>query len=359
MKNKSCNVAETAKRMENSGPLSGHIDIPSIPADRPIKLSLTTVCSTIEKYSPWDHLKHPTDETKTPDNAAQLINIYYGVLKSLWPEDWAKGDKGVLLTNNGFGVFIMVFNDILNHLAYKQKTSLFQTSKRKEIKNILKEKYLTHLIEYLKTDERMQNDIRSKSGRGPQSDNAGVLDLKIQEFIPEYSPPRMKEPPFPPVVKEPPAISGIEEAARQAEPRLRDFILERLKRHYGSNKWWKQGLSGNLKQKADDKWAAEVKRKPHLKDDKEQNERKFGYFDLTQLKEIVFYKDNWEQVFEPVFIDKSNFERRINDIIVLRNPVSHKRKMDDQDVIDGIGGLLWLSKCINDQTLNPYAEKII
>ena len=352
-------IAETAKRMENSGPLSGYIDIQSIPADRHVKLSLTTVCSTIEKYSPWDHLKHSSDSTKTPDNAARLINIYYEILKALWPEDWAKGNKGVLLTNNGFGVFMMVFNDILNHLAYKQKTSLFQSSKTKELENLLKDKYLTHLIEYLKTDERMQNDIRSKTGRGPQSDTAGVLDLKIQEFITDYSPPRMKEPPSPPIVKEPPAISGIEEAARQAEPCLREFILDRLKRHYGSNKWWRQGLSGTFKQKADEKWAGEIKRKPNLKDDKEQNERKFGYFDLTQLKEIIFYGENWEQVFEAIFIDKSNFERRINDITVLRNPVTHKRKMDNQDVIDGIGGLLWLSKCINDQTLNPYAEKAI
>jgi DNA sulfur modification protein DndB len=352
-------IAETAKRLENFGALKGLIDIPSIPADRPVKLSLTTICSTVEKYSPWDLLKHQSDEDKTPDNAARLINLYFGILKSLWPEDWAKGNKGVLLTNNGFGVFMMVFNDILNHLAYKQKKYLLQASRAKELESLLKDKYLTPLVEYLKTDSRMQSDIRTKTGRGPQNDNAGVLDLKIQEFIPDYSPPRMKEPPPPPIVKEPPAISGIEEAARLAEPHLRDFILERLKRHYGSNKWWKQGVSGTLKKKADEKWTAEVKRKPNLKDEKEQNERKFGYFDLAQSKEIVFYRDNWEQVFEPIFIDKSNFERRINDITVLRNPISHKRKMDDQDVIDGIGGLLWLSKCINDQILNPYAEKVI
>ena len=174
--NKSCN--SKLRKLQKGWrirPLSGYIDIQSIPADRHVKLSLTTVCSTIEKYSPWDHLKHSSDSTKTPDNAARLINIYYEILKALWPEDWAKGNKGVLLTNNGFGVFMMVFNDILNHLAYKQKTSLFQSSKTKELENLLKDKYLTHLIEYLKTDERMQMILGVKLAEAHKVILQGVL----------------------------------------------------------------------------------------------------------------------------------------------------------------------------------------
>jgi len=110
-------IAEVAKKLNDSGPLKGYIDIPSIPANRPIKLSLTTICDTIQKYAPWDDIKHPTDESKTPDNVARIINCYYTTLKTLWTEDWAKGNKGVLLTNNSFGVFMMVFNDIINHIG--------------------------------------------------------------------------------------------------------------------------------------------------------------------------------------------------------------------------------------------------
>lgn len=159
-------IAETAKKMEASGPLKGCIDIPSIPADRDIKLSLTTVCDTIEKYLPWNYLKHPTDEDKTPENAARIINSYFEVLKSLWPEDWAKGNKGVLLTNNAFGVFMMVLQDIINHIAYKQKL-LLQGHKSKEFEKLLKETYLTPLIEYLKTDENLQKEIKKQTGQGP------------------------------------------------------------------------------------------------------------------------------------------------------------------------------------------------
>lgn len=349
-------ITETAKKMEGSGPLKGCIDIPSIPAyRRPAKLTLTTVCSTLQKYSPWKHLKHPTDETKTPENAARIINSYFEVLKSLWPEDWAKRNKGVLLTNNGFGVFMMIFHDIVNHIVYKQKESLLKNSKTKEFKELLRETYLTPVIEFLKTDEKIQKDIRSKTGRGPQSENAAYLDLKIQEFITDFSPTRIGESPAIPSSKEPPAISTIEEKAQIAEARLRQFVLEKLKVNYGDDKWWKQGVPGGLKKNADDLWEAEIKRKPYLRSLKNQNERKFEFLGLGEMIDVVIYGRNWDEVFKPVFLDKPNFQRRIKDIIVLRNPAGHKRSKDGQDVVDGIGGLLWLSKCIVDRELNPYA----
>lgn len=347
-------IAETAKKMEDSGPQKGYIDIPSKPADRPVKISLTTVCDTIEKYMPWDHLKHPTDENKTPENVARIINSYFLVLKTLWPEDWAKGNKGILLTNNAFGVFMMVFQDIINHIAYKQKV-LLQPHKVKEFEKLLKETYLTPLIEYLKTDKNLQDSIKKQTGRGPQSDLAGILDLKIQEFVPDYSPPRTGGISPLPLHEQLPAIHSIEEKAKLAERYLRDFVLEKLKSYYGSDKWWKQGMSGGLKKKANDKWSQEVNRKPSLQHEKEPNEKKFEFFDLGDMMNIVVYGQNWDQVFQPTFLEKSNFQRRIKDIKVLRDPTSHIRKPDDQDVADGISGLLWLSNTLGIPDLDPYA----
>ncbi len=348
-------VTETAKKMGTSGPLREYIDIPSIPVDRPVKLTLTTVCSTIKGYSPWDHLKHPTDETKTPENAARLINSYFEVLKSLWPEDWRKGNKGVLLTNGGFGVFMMVFNDIINYIAYKQK-SILGERKTKDFEEKLTE-LLTPVIEYLKSEKKMQNDIRKQTGRALQSDNTGIFDLKIQEFVKDYFPPRVGRVPTIPKVEDPPAISRIEEKARLVEPRLRDFILERLKRHYGGdNKWWKQGVPGGPKKKADNMWAEEITRKPHLRRyEGKENERKFEFLALGDLKDVIAYGNNWNEIFGTVFMGKKEFERRMKDVSVIRNPSIHIRRMDDQDVVDGIGGLLWLSNCISDRDLNPYS----
>ena len=113
-------------------------------------------------------------------------------------------------------------------------------------------------------------------------------------------------------------------------------------------------MPGELKKKADGKWEAEIRRKPWMRNADRQNEEKFGYLGLGEMVRVTTYGNNWEQIFEEAFGDKAYFDRRINDIKVLRDPVSHDRQMDDQDVQDGKTGLYWLARCINDQTLNPY-----
>lgn len=348
-------VAETAKKMEQYGPLKGCIEIPSIPAERPVKLSLTTVCSTLEKYSPWEHLKHPTDDTKTPENAARIINSYFRVLMTLWSEDWERGNKGVLLSNNGFGVFMMVFHDIVNHMVYKHKQALMQATRTGEFEELLKSEYLSPVIGYLKTDDDMQRNIKSQTGRGPQSDNAGFLELKIQDFVLDFWSARMGGLPTIPKDEKPAAVPIIEQKAIHAEPVLRNFVLEQLKLNYGSDRWWRQGLPGGAKRKADDEWTGQVARLPYLQREENENERKFEFLGLGDMIEIVVYGPNWEGIFKKHFVNKPNFQRRIRDIMVMRNPASHTRQMENQDVIDGIGGLLWLSNCLGSTGLNPYA----
>lgn len=350
-------IAETAKNMEGDGPLKGCIEIPSISAERPVKLSLTTVCSTIEKFSPWDKLKHPADESKTPENAACILNSYFEILRELWPEDWAKGSRGVLLSNNGFGVFTMVFHDIVNHMMYKHKGALLQPGKTADLKEVLRNEYLAPVIQYLKSDEGAQKGIRRATGRGPQAANAGLLELSIRDAMPDFWSKRMGGEPSKPEDQEPAAVPDIERKASRAEPVLREYISERLKLHYGGDRWWRQGLPGGTKRKAEDEWKRYVRRLPHMRNVQNQNDRKFEFLGLGDMIEIVVYRPNWEQIFEHLFGDKFHFQRRVNDIMALRNPVSHTRRKEDQDTIDGVGGLLWLSTCIGSEELNPFPEK--
>jgi len=347
-------IAEIAKKLEKSSPLKNMIDIPSIPKRRSTKLSLTTICSTLEKFLPWTHIKHPTDEEKTPEYVSNIITCYYEVLKELWPEDWNKGNNGVLLTNNGFGVFIMIFHDIINHLAYKEKTNLFSPNKKLELKNTLK-KYLEPLIENLKKDENIQDAIRSQTGRGPQSDNAAYLELFIQEKIKDFSPPRIESIPKMPAKK--PELSQVKNLVTKAEFYLRSYILDKIKRYYNDDLWWKQGIPGHIKKEGNKKWEEEIKRKPYLKDEPNQLEKKFQFFGLGELKDIVFYGQNWQQIFYNDLGDRQNFERRIKDIMVLRNPISHGRELSELDIYDGATGLYWLSNTLGIPELNPYREQ--
>ena len=350
-------IAETAKNMEMDGPLKGYIQIPSISAERPIKLSLTTVCDTINKYSGWSELKHPTDKSKTPENAARILNSYFEILKDLWPADWAEGNKGVLLSNNGFGVFVMVFHDILRFMKFKQQEDILKPSKTNEFKEILYKTYLTPLIDYLKGDEELQKSIKKGSSRGLQSNNAALLELGIREHVIDFWCARMESLPPKPANQKPSDIRDIEAKASRAEPVLREFVLQQIKLKYGSEIWWRRGLTGGAKARATQGWNGIIKRLPHMKNVENQDERKFHLLGLGDMVEIIVYGNNWNEIFQNIFEDKKNIIRRMEDIMVLRNPVSHTRQKEDQDVIDGIGGLLWLSRCIGKMELYPFVQE--
>lgn len=347
-------ISETAKCLSSMVPLKGLIEIPSCGIDKKVRLSLTTVCTSILKYLPLSLMKHRTDEGKTPQNVARIISSFFKVIFELWPEEKVGGKESVILSNNGFAVFTLVLNDILKYLAYKEQDNLFLESKRQEFEGELKKNYIYPVIEFLKSDERMRKDIRTGSGNKPQSDNASILDLKIQEFYPDFSPARLDEGLEAKKPDKPKAIETATDKAKQVESIMRGLILEKLMQQYGGEKWWKLGITGGIKGEADKKWLQEVARKPHLKDEKDQNKVKWEFMGLGDLLEIMVYGQNWTEIFEPIFLDKDNLRRRIKDIMVLRNPVQHGRKIDDQDFLDGLAGLVWLSKSIGMPELNPY-----
>jgi DNA sulfur modification protein DndB len=348
-------VAETAKILHNDGPLAGHIDIQSIPSGIKPKYTLSTVCTTIEKYIPLKLINNKKEKSDISKKLARLIKTYFETLKELWPEDWNRGADSILLSNNGFGVFIMVFQGILKDINHKGNLNLLKSNKTSQFKNKIKEEYLKPAIEHLKTDKGLQNSIKKDSGRGGQAYNAGLLELKISEFIPGFWTQRMEKPP--PIQSEkivPPAVDLVEEKAKSAEKYFRDFLIEILKENHGE-KWWKLGVPGDLKKVLDEQWKKDRKRNPHLGRCKKPNRRKFEYLDLGKALSLVVNNQNWD-IFEPVFGSKESLTRRIKDVMVLRNPVAHTRKIDDQDVIDGIAGLLWLSRNMDCNDLNPYSD---
>jgi DNA sulfur modification protein DndB len=354
---KKYHIAEVSKIMQDHGPYSGHIDIASKPATKKPKLTLSSICTTIEKYAPWDVIRSSANEKNTSVKVAGLINSYFEKLKEMWPSEWSKENESIFLSNNGFGVFFMIFQGIIKDIVHKEKASLLKLKNTVDFKNEL-EKYLKPAVDYLKTDEVMRKSIIKTTGRGGQSDNAVIIEMKIQEFVPNYWTVRLgnlgEQPPAQKETVAPPQIELIEDKAKEVEKVLRDFTLEILKENYG-NDWWKRGIPGGLQSKLNSDWEKEIRRNPHLSKEKNQNEKKFGYLDLGSLSTLIESKQNWD-FFEPYFGGKEELQRRIKDIMVLRNPVAHKRSIDSQHVVDGIAGLLWLSRNIDCTEINPYAD---
>jgi len=348
-----CQVAQIAKTLNSKGALKGLIDMPSRPSPERDHLTMTTVCVTIHRYLPWSILKAPGGAESAARRVARVVDNYYAVMKELWPEDWALKEGSVLKSNNGFGVFVMVLSDIVRHLVvYEAREDLLGSAKATEFRRELK-RFLRPVVEYLKVEDVIASQIRSNTGRGPQNDNAQLLDVKIQDHVKDFSPPRLRDR----EVRRPQGKSVAEAALAQkvemAEEALREFVLDELRRFYGA-KWWRQGLPAGPKKKADREWAREVQRKPHLKHEKKGNERKFAYLALGDLIDVIVCSDNWEGIFADAFGGPEDVRRRVNDVSALRNPLKHGRPVDQQDSADGTAGLLWLSRCLARKELNPY-----
>lgn len=344
-------ISEIAKSMHQSGPLKGLIEIPSLPSSAKEKLKLNTVCTTIEKFSPWS-LLIPKDESKTIEYLSHIFNAFYEALRNLWIEDWEKAGKGTLLSNSGFGVFMMVFNDIIKHIAYKEKENLFRSSNldnfKKEIIN-----YLTLPIQELQMKPTLQKSIKSNSARGPQNDNAKIIDNLIKTVIEDFNPTRLEDFADDEVIIE----KTLENKVNKAEKIFRDYVLNQLILGFG-DRWWKIGLPGNIKSKLDIKWSKKIQKNPELITEKEKNKRKFEELEIGQLYEIIVYLENWKEIFGDTFQSKQELQNRVIAISDLRAMYKHSKRFEKQIFLDGKSGLNWLSNALGIKEISPsYEEK--
>ena len=343
-------ISGVAKILGKQGPLRKQIRFESDPTTKSAPLTLTTVCTTIKQFCPWDLMIHPRDSEKTPQNVARLISEYYESLRALWPEDWEKGGKGILLSNNGFGVFMMVFNDILRHLDYQDKESLRPSSTQK-----LRNAFTELMKPAVECAKEQGGNIRSKGGgRGPQNENARMLDEWIRNLAePNFSPPRLEGAPIT-LIEDgtAPTPERISKTAANAEPRLREFIKSKLKESYG-NLWWKQGMPGGLKKTIDDRWEKQVERNPELRRVISSNEEKFELLGLEEIRQIVVSGNNWSDIFQAVFSNDEIFSQKVRNVGGARDAHAHGRILDRQGSLDAYAALTWLAAAMGDSTLDP------
>jgi len=355
-------IAETAKILAQEGPLAHRIAFESlgISARRGV-LSPTTVCESVKRYGPWRRLKDTDHPQRTPQRAARILNAYLEALRSLWPDEW--DNPTWLLTNNGFGVFVMILRDLIWYLDLQGRDDLLQPSKIRELQDYFRD-LLTPIATCMNSDpaERAHiiDRVRTATGRGPQSDMAAYLDATISSQFPGFTPARIQGR----QLSDPASVSDLIEDAERiegkallAERKLRTFVLEHILEYYGPNVWWRRGLPQGVRQKLADNWRREIQSNPNLRHVADQKIRQFYYADLGHLKDIIVYGDNWKSIFQDVFGVKQNFETRIGQIKKLRDKHVHGRDVtpaEEQLLLhDAAAGLHWLSSQLADPELRP------
>ena len=135
---------------------------------------------------------------------------------------------------------------------------------------------------------------------------------------------------------------------REAEPLLRHFVLEELKKHYDNMEWWEKGVPYELRIKCKGIIEDEKNRRPYIEDGEDE---KFERLNFRQTKEVVKHNDNWQNIFKDYFKNIKELDRRLNDISSARNLIQHNRELDDQILHDGIASFSWLVLCLDRSDL--------
>jgi len=110
---------------------------------------------------------------------------------------------------------------------------------------------------------------------------------------------------------------------------IRLFILEKTLRCFVRNelskiceKWWRQRIPGDVWSAAEERKRDEEKRLMHSID-----LHPLWYVDFYDYVKIIVRKNNWEEVFKAVFINKEGFKTSMEKLVPIRNKVAHMRPL--------------------------------
>jgi hypothetical protein len=128
---------------------------------------------------------------------------------------------------------------------------------------------------------------------------------------------------------------------------LRQFVADKLRAHAGG-RWFKQRVDPRVFQKAKEIREAALK-------SGEQQAELVNYTELGELKDIVLRGDNWNQVFEPVFVSRLRFEHDMQTLIAIRRPTAHARIVDSPQILEA----LLVMKRLDDRMSNDGGWKLV
>ena len=128
-------------------------------------------------------------------------------------------------------------------------------------------------------------------------------------------------------IEVPPHNLAVYKLLYSIEVGLRELIIESLESACGT-RWWKERLPGDILKeysKAIDyerniKWLELVSHHP------------LYYVEFTDLKKIIERRDNWKEVFEPVFGRKEILVSTLSKTEPIRNKIAHNRKVTKADL---------------------------
>lgn len=113
---------------------------------------------------------------------------------------------------------------------------------------------------------------------------------------------------------------------KNLEEKVREFIEKELSET--NSNWWKQRIPGDVKQNAEERKQKDERRKNW----DYQKQPLISYIDFTDYEKIITQKNNWNDIFQYVFRDKTAISGKLKEIDPIRNAISHTRNLDSYEV---------------------------
>lgn len=109
---------------------------------------------------------------------------------------------------------------------------------------------------------------------------------------------------------------------KRLETGLRECIQRRLEKV--SKSWWKERVPKDVQERAELRKNRNEKQYPwHI----EKDLPPIFYTDFTDYVKIIMRRDNWRQVFEPIFKDKEIISAKLRELEPIRNAIAHVREL--------------------------------
>lgn len=337
---------------DSDSPLRDHVAIPSVTSKgRGItNLTMATVCEALKESRLLDAeggLLYRTNYNSTVDFAAQRLKAYFDVIAKAFPEDWDKGNKGLLRTNIGIRILFMIARQFFRYLWTSGEERVYKKKDLKQFRKRVQRLLRPALIQLKNMSDQQRSNIRKQTAKGLVLQNAKRMVWWINEEYEGFGLELLGagEPPVP----EEESDEHIKQLLKDTEKELRSFAIQELRKTY-NGQWYPKGIPDAIKKRIDEQMGKEIEKEPRRKTEllSLPSENRLIYTTIGDLKEVIRCRRNWK-LFQDIFgNDKEYASAQFTSFERLRNIYAHRRE-DACDEIEkklGYWGVRWIAKCI-------------
>jgi len=279
---------------------------------------------------------------KTLRKSVDFLNVCFGKIQEDLKDQWdaGRGEGGFIAMNIGVSALIRIIDSVLDFLE-KNKGACPQEKSGEELAYIVIE-YLDPVTEYVKNLEPVsKKKFRSYFGSGATDKILREFQNVIHNDFSEYNPEGLEQ-----WIKE--STGQFTDLAtslgnKEIQPRIDEFIKQRLEKEYGKKLWWTEGIPLKVRQ-------ASVLRK----EEENSAEDPWNFLDTIHYKEII--SSQWPllgELFTPPKMESASKKKKLywlDKLNSIRKKYSHpqREKVTEDEYNELVEIHEWLVKRLSE-----------